>query len=495
MANIDPAPSWADIRQLETTDRNLAGLGGVLNTQPVSIAARLNLLRDNATALNNTVAGVSSRQDSADSAIASLESQVLDAPGTLSDLDHGAPISVTGDQFPDVLSIDNSRGPVLALNESIADLAQRDEYLLAGLNERSGTIIDSVNSDPLEIWIDPNQRVCFSLHKDGAAEFLNFKVKDLSISRPDNGDALFSGRVNVDGVFTQFKTDVSTAFPNALMMDVDRYGRVGRILYSDGREIFPGSGILPIDSVHMLPNGASGQNANGGFTCTGLTLITTGTWKNCWLVANDGRVAEDSTTYLCSILILSPDFSRIIREFTVYDKVTPAGSLQGVAWDESDDTIWFADQGANLVRHMDLNGALIAGTINTGFIPNAVARIPSEDALILPRYNTGTVDVYSCATGLLVRTISGIRADHDQAFYDSANNYIWYTSGANGADGVAYVASMINGAAVKQYTLSGSQAIEGIYVADGRITVVNDGAFHAAAKPPLAIACKYKFNY
>lgn len=129
MANIDPAPSWADIRQLETTDRNLAGPGGVLNTQPTSIAARLNLLRNNATALNNTVAGVSSRQDAAESAIASLQSQVIDAPGTLSDLDHGAPISVTGDQFPDVISIDNSRGPVLALNESIADLAQRDEWL------------------------------------------------------------------------------------------------------------------------------------------------------------------------------------------------------------------------------------------------------------------------------------------------------------------------------------------------------------------------------
>ncbi|CAL1778362.1 hypothetical protein BRC2024_HCTLARHO_CDS_0094 [Acinetobacter phage vB_AbaS_Silvergun] len=131
MADIDPAPSWAPIRQLETTDRNLAGPGGVLNTQPTSIAARLNLLRDNATALNNTVTGVSSRQDAADSAIASLQSQVLDAPGTLSDLDHGAPITVTGDQFPDILSIDNSRGPVLALNESIADLARRDEWLKA----------------------------------------------------------------------------------------------------------------------------------------------------------------------------------------------------------------------------------------------------------------------------------------------------------------------------------------------------------------------------
>lgn len=495
MANIDPAPSWANIRRLETTDRNMAGPGGILNDPTTSIAARLNLLRDNDTILGNSVADVNARQDATDTAIANIQGQVLNAPGTLSDLDHGDPISVTGDQFPDVMSIDNSGGPVLVLNESIASLAQRDEYLFEAINERSGTIIDSVNSDPLEIWIDPNQRSCFSLHKDGVAEFLGFKVKDFSISRPENGDALLSGRVNVEGVFTQFKIDVSSAFPNALVMDVDRYGRVGRILYSDGREIFPGSSILPIDSVHMLPNGASGQNANGGFTCTGLTLITSGTWKNCWLVANDGRSSESSTTYLCSILILSPDFSRIIREFTVYDKVTTPGSLQGVAWDESDDTIWFADQGANLVRHMDLTGALISGTINTGFIPNAVARIPSEDALILPRYNTGTVDIYSCATGLLVRTISGIRTDHDQAFYDSANNYIWYTSGANGADGSAYVASMANGAAIKQYTLSGSQAIEGIYVSNGVITVVNDGAFHAAAKPPLAIACKYKLNY
>lgn len=140
MANIDPAPSWADIRQLETTDPNLAGPGGILNVPTIGIAARLNLLRDNATSLNNTVSGVSSRQDAADSAIATLQSQVLDAPGTLSDLDHGAPISVTGDQFPDVLSIDNSRGPVLALNESIADLAQRDEFLRTNVDSTSTTL-------------------------------------------------------------------------------------------------------------------------------------------------------------------------------------------------------------------------------------------------------------------------------------------------------------------------------------------------------------------
>lgn len=177
MANIDPAPSWAPIRQLETTDRNLAGPGGVLNTQPVSIAARLNLLRDNATALNNAVSGVSSRQDAADSAIASLESQVLDAPGTLSDLDHGAPISVTGDQFPDVLSIDNSRGPVLALNESIADLAQRDEYLIRAVTqiqsgdftEKSDFKFSKISSESGWAYavVDKNDRCAFGIKSDG----------------------------------------------------------------------------------------------------------------------------------------------------------------------------------------------------------------------------------------------------------------------------------------------------------------------------------------
>ena len=140
MANIDPAPSWANIRRLETSDRNMAGPGGILNDPTTSIAARLNLLRDNDTSLGNSVASVNARQDATDNAIANIEGQVLNAPGTLSDLDHGAPISVTGDQFPSVLSLYNSLGPVLALNESIADLAQRDEFLLKKNKETTSTL-------------------------------------------------------------------------------------------------------------------------------------------------------------------------------------------------------------------------------------------------------------------------------------------------------------------------------------------------------------------
>lgn len=128
MANIDPQPSWADIRRLEKTDRNMAGPGGVLNDPTTSIAARLNLLRDNDTTLGNSVAEVNSRQDAADDAISTIQGQVLNAPGTLSDLENGAALDPAAG-FPDVPSVENSIGPVGAFNEPINALTSRSKML------------------------------------------------------------------------------------------------------------------------------------------------------------------------------------------------------------------------------------------------------------------------------------------------------------------------------------------------------------------------------
>lgn len=128
MANIDPAPSWANIRRLETTDRNMAGPGGILNDPTTSIAARLNLLRDNDTTLGSSVAEVNSRQDATDIAIANIQGQVLNAPGTLSDLENGAVLDPAA-AFPDVSSVENSLGPVDAINSPIESLTARTKQL------------------------------------------------------------------------------------------------------------------------------------------------------------------------------------------------------------------------------------------------------------------------------------------------------------------------------------------------------------------------------
>ncbi|MDQ7310617.1 hypothetical protein [Stenotrophomonas sp. Sm10] len=394
-----------------------------------------------------------------------------------------------------------------------ADVPNSGRYVMtsAGLQWRSADVLSqkadkselelvagkygpTVRGNPVEVWTDPEQNVCFALYPDGTAEHLSVRVGNHITVKGSDGEALASGKLNVEGIYTQYRADVSAQFPGAIMIDVDGFGRVGRITYGDGREVFPAGSTLTPVAFAMMPNGVGGENPNGGFTCTGLAKITSGPWTSCWLVANDGRSVEGSGVYECSVVVLSPDMSRVLREFTVFDKVTSPGSIQGVAWDESDDTFWFADQGANLVRHMDLSGVLLPDAINTGFIPNAVARIASEDALILPRYNTGTVDVYSCASGQLIRTISDIRADHDQAYYDASANALWYTAGANGSSGSVYAASMATGAQLRQFTLSGSQAIEGVHVDGQRLTVLNDGGFHTNAKPALSMACIYSLN-
>lgn len=155
MANIDPAPSWANIRRLETTDRNMAGPGGILNDPTTSIAARLNLLRDNDTSLGSSVAAVNARQDATDNAIANIEGQVLNAPGTLSDLENGTALDPAA-AFTDVPSVENSLGPVDAINSSIGAVAARTNLIrnqittLQDLQRQSyGRTTEAINLDDL----------------------------------------------------------------------------------------------------------------------------------------------------------------------------------------------------------------------------------------------------------------------------------------------------------------------------------------------------------
>lgn len=157
MANIDPAPSWANIRRLETTDRNMAGPGGILNDPTTSIAARLNLLRDNDTTLGNSIAEVNSRQDATDVAIATIQGQVLNAPGTLSDLENGAALDPAA-AFPDVPSVENSLGPVDAINESVGALVSRSKQLrekIIEIETKQSTWFDSAQAFSIDSRVFP----------------------------------------------------------------------------------------------------------------------------------------------------------------------------------------------------------------------------------------------------------------------------------------------------------------------------------------------------
>lgn len=201
MANIDPAPSWANIRRLETTDRNMAGPGGILNDPTTSIAARLNLLRDNDTTLGNSIAEVNSRQDAADVAISTIQGQVLNAPGTLSDLENGAALDPAA-AFPDVPSVENSLGPVEAINLPIESLTARTKNLDARIRSR----IDLAS---------PKYAVDFTGVLDSTAGWLSF-LDDI-ISTGALGVSSKGGTVSVNSTYNRVlaSTDVlALDFPN-----------------------------------------------------------------------------------------------------------------------------------------------------------------------------------------------------------------------------------------------------------------------------------------
>ena len=270
-----------------------------------------------------------------------------------------------------------------------------------------------------------------------------------------------------------------------------------------------------LKSTTSLPNGAQGQNtAGGGFTCTGLDRIgATGTYAGCWIVGNDGRIGPDTITTgpeavnNCSVLILSPDFSRIVKEYNIKGNSSDfpsAGSIQGVAWDSSDDTIWFAEQGSKKVYHINMAGVKLAGTLDvtsifdsSSYLPNGIAYDATNDALWLGQYATQKAFRVSCATGSVQATLATALAfDHDQLGYDESTGYLYYSRGANGYNAEVYVVLASTGAGVRSWAgLEMSQAAEGVFIdwSKKQIYVVNDGGFHAAAKPPLAMAVAYEF--
>ncbi|HEL3751714.1 TPA: hypothetical protein UMV35_004055 [Stenotrophomonas maltophilia] len=351
----------------------------------------------------------------------------------------------------------------------------------------------------LEVDLDAMGNVARAVHADGTYEYLRTKVGTLTMGRDANGVALVDGHARWHGVYEEWSQPLAGRFADALEVHIDAQFHIGYVRFSDGTEWrvgtvdpSPSVGSATLQEAISLPD-ASYPNRNGGFTCTGLDLITTGKFRGCWVVGNDGRQREGSNDFYCSVLILSPDMRRVVREFMCNTPIF-AGikSIQGVAWDPTDDTIWFVDKTNKTLRHIDTAGTKLADEIVVSHTANGLAYDAATDVLWSPDEGTTTVYILSCATGLVVRTLDGVATDADHVHLVPSRGEVWITRGSNGADGqlVIYDQAMTRKHAI---TLPGSQAIEGGHYdpATGIFTNVNDGAFHESANPPLALANKH----
>ncbi|AVQ10146.1 hypothetical protein [Siphoviridae environmental samples] len=279
MANIDPAPSWANIRRLETTDRNMAGPGGILNDPTTSIAARLNLLRDNDTTLGNSVAAVNSRQDATDSAIATIQGQVLTAPGTLSDLENGAALDPAA-AFPNVPSVENSLGPVDAINSSIEALTARSNQLLSNQNSTASALAGAGGSSLIGFMQSGAGSIARTL-EEKSREW----VSPLDKGAAGNGAADDSTALVAAGQFIilpagrTFRVSTNSSIGAVLfaggqiLVDAGVTLTVSAVLAPASEIVFQGSGIVKISNQQWSLGWFSGSTANAkwDFLRRGLT--------------------------------------------------------------------------------------------------------------------------------------------------------------------------------------------------------------------------------
>ena len=241
-----------------------------------------------------------------------------------------------------------------------------------------------------------------------------------------------------------------------------------------------------LSTTYMLPDSALAANPTGGFTCTGMTRAPDGTW---W-IANDGRTTEGDVTYTPGFVHLSADFGEVINELNMSAAYATPQSIQGLVYDVTDNTLWFADKLNSLVRHCDLTGALIGSPINPGVQPNGLAYSSGADELYISTDSDATILIHSAATGAFLRSIEAPIADIDMMQFVGGN--LWLTTGANGANGSVVVCRASDGVEIKRYaSLENAQAIEGVYVSGSSMWIANDGKFHINADPPISAVLKY----
>lgn len=278
-------------------------------------------------------------------------------------------------------------------------------------------------------------------------------------------------------------------------------GNVSRLLSLTGA---PSKAVL-LDYT-ILPDNAGGA-ASGGFTCTGLDRITAGPYAGCWLVGSDGRTTDGTAggppgSFNAEVLILTPDFRRIMTKFSLGVAAT---SVQGVVFNKITGTsFWAAMTNNGTIRHYNLYGVSAGLEIAADRItwaygldgPTGLAHVVASNALWVTDPASSTMRLLSCVDGSQISSFALSLASRDQLHLDEANNLLYYSVGANGADGYVYVSNLSNPTDVSLAygPLKYCQAPEGLHIdrETGILTKLSDGGYHELANPRLNIAIRYK---
>lgn len=236
-----------------------------------------------------------------------------------------------------------------------------------------------------------------------------------------------------------------------------------------------------------LPDGASSATAGKGWTNTGMVRLSDGTF---W-ISNHGKALGADATFLPSLVHVSANFSTILSEILLAPLYPGIGTVQGVVYDTSDDTLWFADANNEKVRHITTAGVVIAGDeITASFRPNGIARDPADDGMWIweEEPNGNGFEKRSCVDGTVTEVETSLNlGGNDHLYYDATNKVLYASYGTNGTAGKINIYST----ALSPMKLIGTircpvaqvDAVEGLAIYGNTLYVNNDGYFHSGAVP------------
>ncbi|HAI98792.1 TPA: hypothetical protein DCL30_04650 [Candidatus Peribacteria bacterium] len=249
---------------------------------------------------------------------------------------------------------------------------------------------------------------------------------------------------------------------------------------SGPKRIFDAAGLLseqnylfrsiPKETFFNVPDGLGGD-VGEGFTITGLAYDGENLWAGNDGIAQDGGLVSHPS--VVKMTLAGVKIAEYSME-TIYDS---DGSVQGVTYDTSDDTVWIADNGGGAVRHMTNAGVDIGDGFSLAAV-NGLTYDSTRDRLwvlvgdiLTRRQKNGTVDyTHDLGIGLW-----------DQLHYDADRDYLWVTEGDNGDAGQLHAFDIASETIVGVATVSDVTAIEGMTIIDGDFYVAHDGYRHAAA--------------
>lgn len=251
-----------------------------------------------------------------------------------------------------------------------------------------------------------------------------------------------------------------------------------------GLKVFPDIGPLPIpsgdltaDSVVELPDI---YNNGHGWTCTGLAYDAL---SDTFLVGDIGKALPSSPGFASQIVRVSTDFLTVVGTIKLYTRFQSMQDVQGIAIDTTDGTIWFCSTSEGLVRHIDASGNSI-GSFSVSGSPTGIAYSASTDSFwVLTYASTNNIKRVS-KTGVVLEQYTFAYNDTlDQCFLDEGHGYLYIVAGANySSRNNVYLFNTATHEQSVTCTVD-SYSVEGIWIGENRMVIVNDGYYHSAIVP------------